>query len=258
VLITGWSQEIFDPVDGTSQHGGSMVARGVVHQTERCCCLAQIEQNNMAFTTFCTVCMPRTAMKPIKNKKYKLPEIAAFSGWDSLVNPSMIYAGKLSKSGTVSTKLVCRQLLAAIARKKPVLWRPPYCHTRWDDDSQKLDGLIVQASKKDFTGFIELLDAEGGIEPATGVNGDWPRFPSTTTQLQSEDIDRRGNANLYLDVELSNSIHIAPAWGPLECPYCDEIVYGTGFNSILEHLADKHQKLANSFFTCPTCLKVEI
>jgi hypothetical protein len=77
-------------------------------------------------------------------------------------------------------------------------------------------------------------------------------------QLQSEDIDRRGNANLYLDLELSNTVHIAPAWGPLECPYFDETVYGTGFNSILEHLAGKHEKLANSFFSCPTCLKVEI
>jgi hypothetical protein len=132
VLITGWSHEIYDAVEGTSQHGGSMIARAVVHQTERCCCVAQVEQNNTTFTTFCTVCMPRTAMKPIKNKKYKLPEIAAFSGRDSHLNPSMIYAGKLTKSGTVSTKLVCRQPLAAIARKKPVLWRPAYCNTRWD------------------------------------------------------------------------------------------------------------------------------
>jgi hypothetical protein len=193
VLITGWSHEIYDAVEGTSQHGGSMIARAVVHQTERCCCIAQVEQNNMTFTTFCTVCMPRTAMKPIKNKKYKL-----------------------TKSGTVSTKLVCRQPLAAIVRKKPVLWRPAYCNTRWDPEEDRLNGLIVQASKKDFTGFIELLDAEGGIEPAAGVNGDWPRFPSTTMQLQSEDIDRRGNANMYLDLELSNTVHIAPAWGPLE------------------------------------------
>jgi hypothetical protein len=67
-------------------------------------------------------------MRPLKNKKYKLPEIAAFSGKDSQLNPSMVYAAKLTKSGTVSTKLMCRQPLAAVARKKPVPWRPTLMH----------------------------------------------------------------------------------------------------------------------------------
>jgi hypothetical protein len=258
VLITGWSTEIYDAVEGTSQHGGSLIARSIVHQTERCCCLAQVEQNNTTFATFCMVCMPRTAMKPLKSRKYKLPEIAAFSGKDSQLNPSMIYAAKLTKSGTVSTKLMCRQPLAAIARKKLVPWRPAFCNTRWDREEDKLNGLIIQAHKKDFRGFIELIDAETGIEPAAGVYGDWARFPSTQQQVQSDDIDRRGNANMYLDLELSNTVHIAPAWGPHECPYCDETVYGKGFTTLLEHLASKHEKLATSYFSCPTCMTVEI
>jgi hypothetical protein len=258
VLITGWSSEIYDAVEGTSQHGGSLIARSIVHQTERCCCLAQVEQNNTTFATFCMVCMPRTAMKPLKSRKYKVPEIAAFSGKDSQLNPSMIYAAKLTKSGTVSTKLMCRQPLAAIARKKLVPWRPAFCNTRWDREEDKLNGLIIQAHKKDFRGFIELIDAETGIEPAAGVYGDWARFPSTQQQVQSDDIDRRGNANMYLDLELSNTVHIAPAWGPHECPYCDETVYGKGFTTLLEHLASKHESLATSYFSCPTCITVEI
>jgi hypothetical protein len=137
----------------------------------------------------------------------------------------------------------------------------PYATVDLDKDHELLDALATQMRRTDFQAYLDKWSTSNQPvpedDPRKGIQTvGWPRYPTMEVQLKSPDINKRGKESVSCDVEIMNNVHKAASWGPTVCSLCNQTMIATGLASMIGHIAQVHPDIAESVFSCPTCLKV--
>ena len=228
---------------------GGVVAIPEQDHASACGCLLLTTSNPMEFTAFCTWCLPKDCCNELENQKFASDGDKETRKY---VNTSLTYFSLVSEGGTVLPRLMQRTPLSSVARGKAKKYLPPGAAVNLVSKPTILKAVMAQVSRPEFMDKVARFTEDA--EPETG--GDLCRFPPLQKQIRCLDVKIR--KGMSVDEIINNSVLTCPYYGAYICPYCCETIQTRDIQDIMQHLANRHKKLAVSWFTCPACISVVV
>ena len=233
--------------DGTT---GYTILRDKSHKNN-CFCGLLIENNQIEFCLFSTICFPSDMFSPRINVNIFQAEKPKY------LNPSITFFSYVNSHGVLNPYIIARQSLAEIQRKSVIKFKPPFATVNFEANHILLANVSAAINRGEYSYFMKYYQHEcekSGHDYDSSPTESY-RFPSLKSQQRNDDLRHR---NLSMDTVLNNCVFVNPFYGAHMCPFCDSIIWSNGFDDLLIHLRDKHRKLRTSLFSCPSCLSVSI
>ena len=250
-----------DYVPDCQDEEGTPVIRSQHHATQNCACVLPASNNNFESLLYSSICIPREAVSPyVESDKLPTGFNMKLAG-ESMLNPSMVMAGEITRCGSVLAKLLQRQPLSCIERSELRYYEQPFhgVNFRKTSNEDLLKSVLSQANSGGYRNYtMKMSDTNTeckGLHMCR-FSKDKPLRKTGDYGLQAHEIEYYGG--MSMEEILSNSVHVGMFHGRYACNYCDDSVTSKSVRDLVHHLISAHRDLRDCVFTCPTCLTTTV